>query len=174
MGARRRRHRHRRHAGQNPEPSRQGVDQLERALHALVRDGVRRTGCRTLSYAGGVAMNSKANGRLLESGIIDEIYVQPAATDDGAAIGAAIAAHEVVGAPIPRYRMTDSVVWLAAKSQRPIVPVSLNSRWHRELNGWDRMQIPKPFSPAELVMGEPLRVPTDLARGDRGGWAATV
>jgi carbamoyltransferase len=82
--------------------------QLERALYAIVRDGVRRTGCRTLSYAGGVAMNSKANGRLLESGIIDEIYVQPAATDDGAAIGAAIAAHEDIGAPIPRYRMTDA------------------------------------------------------------------
>jgi carbamoyltransferase len=82
--------------------------QLEQAVFEIVREGVRLTGCRNLSLAGGVAMNSKANGRLLASGIIDEIFVQPAATDDGAAIGAAIGAHKAIGAPVPRYRMTDA------------------------------------------------------------------
>ncbi|HEY3062360.1 MAG TPA: carbamoyltransferase C-terminal domain-containing protein [Chloroflexota bacterium] len=82
--------------------------QLEQAVFAIVREGVRLTGCRNLSLAGGVAMNSKANGRLLATGIVDDIFVQPAATDDGAAIGAAISAHKVIGAPIPRYRMTDA------------------------------------------------------------------
>jgi carbamoyltransferase len=36
-------------------------------------------------------MNSKANGAILAAGIVDELFVQPAATDDGTAIGAAIA-----------------------------------------------------------------------------------
>src|SRR6185295_15500245 len=82
--------------------------QLEQAVFEIVREGVRLTGCRNLSLAGGVAMNSKANGRLLATGMVDDIFVQPAATDDGAAIGAAIGAHKVIGAPLPRYRMTDA------------------------------------------------------------------
>lgn len=85
----------------------------EEAMFSLVREGVRLTGSRRLCLAGGVALNSKANGRLLESGIIDEIFVQPAATDDGTAIGAALAAHQKLGMPTPRQRMTD--VYLGPK-----------------------------------------------------------
>ena len=48
------------------------------------------TGSRRLALAGGVALNCTANGRLLKSGLFDEIYVQPAAGDDGAALGAAL------------------------------------------------------------------------------------
>jgi carbamoyltransferase len=48
------------------------------------------TGCRRLALAGGVALNCTANGRLLRSGLFDELYVQPAAGDDGAALGAAL------------------------------------------------------------------------------------
>jgi carbamoyltransferase len=50
----------------------------------------RKTGLRRLAMAGGVALNCTANGRLLQSGIFDEIYVQPAAGDDGTALGAAL------------------------------------------------------------------------------------
>jgi carbamoyltransferase len=80
---------------------------LEQAMFAVVHEGVRLTGCRQLCLAGGVAMNSKANGRLLESGLVDDVFVQPAATDDGAAIGAAVAAHDALGGGVPRYRLTD-------------------------------------------------------------------
>src|SRR5260370_38915322 len=52
--------------------------------------GARRTGQRRLALAGGVALNCTANGRLLASGLFDEVYVQPAAGDDGAALGAAL------------------------------------------------------------------------------------
>ena len=48
------------------------------------------TGLRKLAMAGGVALNCTANGRLLQSGIFDDIYVQPAAGDDGTALGAAL------------------------------------------------------------------------------------
>jgi carbamoyltransferase len=81
---------------------------LEEAVFELVREGIRLTGCRKLSLAGGVAMNSKANGRLLASGLVDDIFVQPAATDDGAAIGAAIGAHRRLGVRVPRYRLSDA------------------------------------------------------------------
>jgi carbamoyltransferase len=75
----------------------------EEALLALVRDGIARTGSHQLCLAGGVAMNSKANGRLLASGLVDRIFIQPAATDDGTAVGAALAAHQRLGQPVPRH-----------------------------------------------------------------------
>jgi carbamoyltransferase len=58
-------------------------------LHLCGHFGVT-TGCRRLALAGGVALNCTANGRLLKSGLFDELYVQPAAGDDGAALGAAL------------------------------------------------------------------------------------
>ena len=48
------------------------------------------TGLRKIAMAGGVALNCSANGKLTRSGLFDEIYVQPAAGDDGAALGAAL------------------------------------------------------------------------------------
>jgi len=57
-------------------------------LHICTSFGIR-TGLRRLALAGGVALNCTANGRLLRSGAFDEIFVQPAAGDDGSALGAA-------------------------------------------------------------------------------------
>jgi carbamoyltransferase len=51
------------------------------------------TGERNLCMAGGVALNCVANGKLLRSGIFDDIYVQPAAGDAGGALGAALAVY---------------------------------------------------------------------------------
>ncbi|HIJ77967.1 MAG: carbamoyltransferase [Desulfobulbaceae bacterium] len=51
------------------------------------------TGCRNLVMAGGVALNCVANGKLLQSGIFDNLWVQPAAGDAGGALGAAFAAQ---------------------------------------------------------------------------------
>lgn len=47
------------------------------------------TGMKKLSLAGGVALNSVANGRLLREGPFEEIFIQPAAGDAGGAVGAA-------------------------------------------------------------------------------------
>ena len=45
-----------------------------------------------LVMAGGVALNSVANGKLLRSGLFKDIWIQPAAGDAGGALGAAMAA----------------------------------------------------------------------------------
>jgi len=66
---------------------------LARRLHA-------ESGERRLVMAGGVALNCVANGRLAREGPFDEIFVQPAAGDNGAALGAALlTAHRTLGAP---------------------------------------------------------------------------
>jgi len=48
------------------------------------------TGMRRIALAGGVALNCTANGKLIDSGTFDEVYIQPAAGDDGTALGAAL------------------------------------------------------------------------------------
>ena len=58
------------------------------------------TGLRNLCMAGGVALNSVANGRILRETPFEEIFIQPAAGDGGGAIGAAFFAyHMVLGKP---------------------------------------------------------------------------
>ena len=64
------------------------VDEVVSRLARHARD---LTGSRDLCMAGGVALNAVANGRLLERGLFDRIWVQPAAGDAGGAIGAALA-----------------------------------------------------------------------------------
>ena len=46
--------------------------------------------------AGGVALNSVANGRILRETSFDEVYIQPSAGDGGGAVGAALYAHHAV------------------------------------------------------------------------------
>jgi len=53
------------------------------------------TGSRNLVMAGGVALNCVANGKLLRTGIYDDLWVQPAAGDAGGALGAAYAVHYI-------------------------------------------------------------------------------
>ena len=51
-----------------------------------------------LCLAGGVALNCVSNGKLLRSGLFDDIYIQPAAGDAGGALGAALIAwHQHLG-----------------------------------------------------------------------------
>ena len=47
------------------------------------------TGEKYLCLAGGVALNCVANGKLLRSGVFDDIFIQPAAGDAGGALGCA-------------------------------------------------------------------------------------
>lgn len=54
------------------------------------------TGLKKLCMAGGVALNSVANTRILRETPFEEIYVQPSAGDGGGALGAALYGHHMV------------------------------------------------------------------------------
>src|SRR2546428_6403678 len=72
----------------------------EETLLAMARALYAKTGLPRLCMAGGVALNSVANGRILRETPFTEIYVQPAAGDGGGAIGAALYVyHAVLGNP---------------------------------------------------------------------------
>ncbi len=53
------------------------------------------TGSENLCMAGGVALNSVANGKIYKEGLFKDIYIQPAAGDAGGALGAALAANYI-------------------------------------------------------------------------------
>jgi carbamoyltransferase len=53
------------------------------------------TGCKRLCMAGGVALNSVANGRILRETSFEDVYIQPAAGDSGGALGAALYVYHV-------------------------------------------------------------------------------
>jgi len=63
---------------------------LERVVLHLCSNFSVATGLKRVALAGGVALNCTANGKLLRSGSAEDIYVQPAAGDDGTALGAAL------------------------------------------------------------------------------------
>jgi carbamoyltransferase len=77
----------------------------EEAMLTLARNAVEKTGSRNLCLAGGVALNSKANGKILASKIVDRIFVQPAASDDGVCLGAALAPYLANGGKLPLHKM---------------------------------------------------------------------
>lgn len=62
----------------------------EEVLYRLATTVKTETGEQFLCLAGGVALNCVANGRLLRSGLFEDIWVQPAAGDAGGALGAAL------------------------------------------------------------------------------------
>jgi carbamoyltransferase len=65
----------------------------EEVVLRMAKYAVQLTGCRDVCMAGGVALNCVANGKLIRSGIIDRLFVQPAAGDAGGALGAALFVH---------------------------------------------------------------------------------
>lgn len=64
---------------------------IEEAVLRIARHARQQTGQRDLCLAGGVALNCVANGKLLRSGIFDDLWIQPASGDAGGALGAALA-----------------------------------------------------------------------------------
>ncbi len=80
-------------------------DACEQAMLRLAKAAVAKTGCRNLCLAGGVALNSKANGKILTSGFVDRLFIQPAAGDDGACLGAALAPYLDAGGKLPVRKM---------------------------------------------------------------------
>jgi len=74
---------------------------LEDALLGLARRAAAQTGASNLCLAGGVALNSVANARILRESGFARVFVQPAAGDAGGALGAAMLGAVELGDPRP-------------------------------------------------------------------------
>jgi carbamoyltransferase len=73
-------------------------DVTDEIMLRMARHVRKQTGQRNLCLAGGVALNCVANGHILRERIFDRIWIQPAASDAGGALGAALFAwHQILG-----------------------------------------------------------------------------
>jgi carbamoyltransferase len=66
----------------------------------------KQTGQHNLCMAGGVALNCSANGVIKRSGMFRRMFVQPAAGDDGSALGAGLYVQRVHEPQLPRKPMS--------------------------------------------------------------------
>ena len=68
----------------------------EEIVLEMAKELRRSTGMDALCMAGGVALNSVANGRVLKESGFKDLYIQPAAGDGGGALGAALYVHNTL------------------------------------------------------------------------------
>src|SRR5258708_9170052 len=61
-------------------------EMCEQAMFSVVRLALEKTGSKNLCLAGGVALNSKAHGKIVASGLIEKLFLQPPASADGVAL----------------------------------------------------------------------------------------
>jgi len=82
----------------------------EEVLISMAQQLQRDTGLKKLCMAGGVALNSVANQRILRETPFEELFIQPAAGDGGGALGAALWADNMLLGNPRRYCM-DHAYW---------------------------------------------------------------
>lgn len=72
----------------------------EKAIMNMARHVHEKTGSKNICLAGGVALNCVANGKVLREGPFESMWIQPASSDAGGALGAALVAwHEYLDKP---------------------------------------------------------------------------
>lgn len=68
------------------------------------------------------------------------------------------AAFTVDGPKGPKYEVKAGPVLLAKKTGNPLMPFVIECRSFWRLKSWDRLHIPKPFTPAAVIFGDPIYV----------------
>ena len=61
----------------------------------------------------------------------------------------------------PRYEAKKGAVLLAKKTSNPLMPFIVEPAKYWTVRSWDRLQIPRPFTRARLIIGQPIFVPPD-------------
>jgi len=138
---------------------------LEEVLARYARLAVELTGSRALAMAGGVALNSVANQWLLDDGVVDELWVQPAANDGGLSLGAGLRARAVRGEAMPSdykgFRLGRSYGPTAAPPVDETVDLLLRGAIVGLVEGGSE------FGPRALGRRSLLALPADAAMKDR-------
>src|SRR5680860_436248 len=65
--------------------------EFENAYKRYVKIALEITNAKQVCLAGGATLNCSANGMIAESGLVEQVFVHPAANDSGVALGAAVA-----------------------------------------------------------------------------------
>ena len=127
----------------------------------VLNDLHERTKLPRLALAGGCALNSAANGKIFERTPFKEVFIQPAAGDDGTAIGAAFwVEHAVMGRP---RRFVMEHAYTGPSFEDAAVEAAIAKA---RGNGWDSSLRVERLADAELFP----RVASAIAAGKVVGW----
>jgi lysophospholipid acyltransferase (LPLAT)-like uncharacterized protein len=74
----------------------------------------------------------------------------------------------------PRRQVQPGLVYLAAKTGLPIVPVGIGFDRPWRLHSWDRFALPRPWSLGTLVTTEPIHVPPEIGRDEIEAYRRSV
>jgi lysophospholipid acyltransferase (LPLAT)-like uncharacterized protein len=66
----------------------------------------------------------------------------------------------------PRYVAKRGAAFIARKSGNPVVPFSVSAEKKWVMRSWDQFQIPKPFSRAVVLIGNPIYIDAGAAEQD--------
>lgn len=98
---------------------------LERALFHVIEHVLALTGEKRLCLAGGVAMNSSANGKILRGCGVSRLYIPPVPGDNGTALGAALwTAMQNDGGTAPAYSVYAGRTYDPAEIQAAVSAVN--------------------------------------------------
>lgn len=61
----------------------------------------------------------------------------------------------------PRYQIKPGAALLAKRLKAPVFAISINAPNRWEMGGWDRLQVPKPFSKVQLRLSKRVEIPPD-------------
>jgi carbamoyltransferase len=103
----------------------------EEIILKMAQAAHRQTGSKNLVMAGGVALNSAANGRLMREGPFENVFIQPAAGDAGGAIGAALYVYHVVLGQ-PRKFTMEHAYWGADYPESEMIAAIKKAGFHYE------------------------------------------
>lgn len=112
------------------------------------------TGLERVCMAGGVSLNCTANGIIKRSGLFQDVFVQPAAGDDGAALGAALYVQHTKkpGTPAPRIA---APLW-GPEYNRDEIEATLKARTDIEVQRFDTFEALADATAERLEKGEIL------------------
>jgi carbamoyltransferase len=136
--------------------------ELEQVLIHVLRHWQGITGHHRLALAGGVAHNCTNNGKILASGLFDEVFVQPASHDAGCALGAALQVSSELSFP----RFDRTILGRSDSGQAMYLGADIGSSEHirSKLKGWASL----------LKYNEPRSIYEEtaqrLSQGQVGGW----
>ncbi len=92
-------------SGPFPQYAYAAQSSLESSVLHMVRATARMLPAKRLCYSGGVALNIPANRMILDSGLYDDLFIQPAASDSGIPLGAALLGYYSILGGAKRWSM---------------------------------------------------------------------
>lgn len=151
-------------------------DLLEEAVNNLVSYGLKETGSSNVCVAGGVGMNCKMNGKILEQQDVENVFVIPPSSDNGSSIGAALQLFKDLGNDPTKFKM-DHAYYGPSFSNDEIKHVldycKVNYSYHEDIEkitakkiydnkivGWfqGRMEIGSRALGNRSILGNPLNI----------------